>query len=107
MTWLFLILVGILSLALASTLFGGDGTPLSDAAGSFAGLLAVALLLWFAALFNITVKRGRDIGVPGFVTGVRSFCSWSQAAYRFLATILFSHTYFLTDTVAVSRWLER
>ena len=30
--------------------------------GSFFGGLAV--------LFNITVKRGRDIGIPGFVTGV-------------------------------------
>ena len=101
MTWLFLILVGALSLALASTLFGGDGKPQSDAAGSFAGLLAMSLLLWFAALFNITVKRGRDIGVPGFVAGVLFLLFMVVGGVSIFAALLLA--LIPTDTVTVSR----
>lgn len=101
MTWLFLILVCVLSLALAATMFGADGKPRSDAAGIFAGVLAVSLLLWFAALFNISVKRGRDIGIPGFVTGILFLVFMVAGGVSLFATILLA--LIPTDTVAVSR----
>jgi uncharacterized membrane protein YhaH (DUF805 family) len=100
-TWLFLILIGLLTLVLATTMFGGDGEPLSDAAGRFAGLLALALLLWFAALFNITVKRGRDIGVPGFVAGVLFLALLAVGGVSVFASLLLALV--PTDTLSVSR----
>jgi uncharacterized membrane protein YhaH (DUF805 family) len=39
-------------------------------AGWLASLCAVLWLSMFAGLFNIVVKRGRDLGLPGFVMGI-------------------------------------
>lgn len=58
-------LAGILALATF-----GHAKPSSHAVGSFASVLFLGLLLLFAGLFNIVVKRGRDIGIPGYVTGI-------------------------------------
>ena len=35
-----------------------------------AGLMFFTFMTLLAALFNITVKRGRDMGIPGFVMGI-------------------------------------
>jgi len=48
----------------------GHADASSHAVGSFATILILGLVLLFAGLFNIVVKRGRDIGIPGYVTGI-------------------------------------
>jgi uncharacterized membrane protein YhaH (DUF805 family) len=68
-----IILVGTIFLAFASAitwvaLFNPDGS-LRAAMGFFIAEV-VTILLMTAALFNIVIKRGRDIGMPGFVTAI-------------------------------------
>jgi uncharacterized membrane protein YhaH (DUF805 family) len=67
------ILVGTIFLAFASAitwvaLFNPDGT-LRAAMWLFMVEL-LTILLMTAALFNLVIKRGRDIGIPGFVTAI-------------------------------------
>ena len=62
---LFALVAGALTMV---TVFKNDGT--GPGAGQFGGLMFGAIFLLVAAWFNITVKRGRDIGIPGFVTGI-------------------------------------
>lgn len=101
LTWLFLLLVGVLGFALGLTLFGDHGKSHSDVAGNFAGLLGMGLLLWFAALFNISLKRSRDIGVPGFVAGILFLVLLVAGGASIFASILLA--LIPTDTVAASR----
>lgn len=101
LSWLFLLLVCVLGFVLGLTMFGDHGKPHSDVAGKFAGILAVGLLLWFAALFNISVKRGRDIGVPGFVAGIVFLLLLVVGGASIFAAILLALV--PTDTVATSR----
>lgn len=54
-------------MALALSL--GSSAPTS-AAGWPAGLIFLIFFALLAALLNITLKRGRDMGIPGFVTGI-------------------------------------
>jgi len=67
------LLVGTIFLAFASAItwvavFNPDGT-LHAAMWLFIVEL-ITIVLMTAALFNIVIKRGRDIGIPGFVTGI-------------------------------------
>ncbi|WP_310467872.1 hypothetical protein [Sphingomonas sp.] len=100
MTWLFLLVVGLAGLSLGAAMLGGGGER-SGAAGGLGGLLAVALLLWLAALFNISVKRGRDIGVPGFVTGILFLVLLFAGGVPIFASILLALV--PADTVAAGR----
>ena len=61
----FFILAGVLAMVTV-----GRSNASFHTVGSFAGALFVGLLVLFAGLFNIVVKRGRDIGVPGYVAGI-------------------------------------
>ena len=61
----FFVLAGILGVATIARPHASSHTV-----GSFAGGLMVGLLLLVAGLFNIVVKRGRDIGMPGYVAGI-------------------------------------
>lgn len=45
------------------------------------------ILLFLAALFNITIKRGRDIGIPGFVTGVGFLVLFTMGGLTVFLTI--------------------
>jgi uncharacterized membrane protein YhaH (DUF805 family) len=98
-TWLFLAILLSLGLLMALTLFAGDDKP-NAIAGRLAGLLGVGLLLWFAALINITVKRGRDIGVPGFVTGILFLVMMVLGGMPIFAAILLALV--PSDTVAAA-----
>ena len=101
LTWLFLLLIGVLGFFLGLTLFGDHGKAHSDVAGNFAGVLAVGLLLWFAALFNISLKRSRDIGVPGFVAGIIFLVLLVVGGASIFASILLALV--PSDTVVASR----
>ena len=67
------VLVGSIFLAFAGAitwvaLLNPDG---SFGAAAWLGIvLIVAIILMTVALFNIVIKRGRDIGIPGFVTAI-------------------------------------
>jgi hypothetical protein len=64
-------LIGFFALAGTLAMFTvGRPHASSHTVGSFAGLLVLALLLLFAGLFNIVIKRGRDIGIPGYIAGI-------------------------------------
>lgn len=73
--WAIVVVVLVVSIFLA---FAGAITwvALVNPDGSFgaAAWLAIALIgaivLMTVALFNIVIKRGRDIGLPGFVTAI-------------------------------------
>ena len=73
--WSIVVVVLVVSIFLA---FAGAITwvALVNPDGSFgaaAGLgivLIVAIILMTVSLFNIVIKRGRDIGLPGFVTAI-------------------------------------
>ena len=41
-----------------------------------------------AALFNIVVKRGRDIGIPGYVTGILYLVLFTMGGIPTLSSIL-------------------
>ena len=101
MSWLFLIVICAFGLILGGAMIGAGGRPLSDSAGPFAGLLVVGLLLWLAALFNITVKRGRDIGMPGFVAGILFLVAMVAGGVPIFATILLA--LIPTDSIATAR----
>ena len=47
-----------------------------------------SILLMLAAMFNITVKRDRDIGIPGFVTGVGFLVLFVMGGLSVFLTIL-------------------
>jgi hypothetical protein len=61
----FFILAGVLAMVTV-----GRSNASFHTVGAFAGALIVGLLVLFAGLFNIVVKRGRDIGVRGYVAGI-------------------------------------
>jgi uncharacterized membrane protein YhaH (DUF805 family) len=100
-TWLFLLIVCLLGFALGATMFGEHGKPHSSVAGDFAGILGLGMLLWFAALFNISVKRGRDIGVPGFVAGILFLVGLVVGGGSIFASLLLA--LIPSDTVAGGR----
>ena len=63
-----------------------DGTPgrgVLAAVAAFGGIL-----LFLAAMFNITIKRGRDIGIPGFVTAIACLVLLPIGGLSIFATIL-------------------
>lgn len=67
------VLVGSIFLAFAGAitwvaLLNPDGS--FGAAAWLSIVLIVAIILMTVALFNIVIKRGRDIGLPGFVTAI-------------------------------------
>jgi hypothetical protein len=100
-SWLFLILIGGLALLLGAAMFGGHGQRHADPVVDFAGLLGVGLLLWFAALFNISVKRCRDIGIPGFVAGILFILLLVVGGISIFASILLALV--PADTFATNR----
>ena len=100
-TWLFLLVIGALTAILGIAIFGDHGKSHSEIAGNFAGVLGVSLLLWFAALFNISVKRARDIGVPGFIAGVLFLVLLVAGGISIFASLLLA--LIPTDTVTFSR----
>ena len=101
LTWLYLFLVLALAFVLGLSIFGDHGKGHSDIAGNFAGLLGVGMLLWFAAMFNISVKRSRDIGVPGFVAGIAFLMLLVVGGASIFGSILLALV--PSDTVATSR----
>ena len=68
------------------TVFNSDGTTRPAVWGGIA-IFGMFFLL-FAVLFNIVVKRGRDIGIPGFVTGIGFIALFVMGGVTVLATIL-------------------
>ena len=68
------------------TVFNSDGTTRPAVWGGIA-MFGMFFLL-FAVLFNIVVKRGRDIGIPGFVTGIGFIALFVMGGVTVLATIL-------------------
>ena len=84
-----LILLLFLTIAWATTMvmvFNSDGTTRPAVWGGAALFGSFFLLL--AALFNIVVKRGRDIGIPGFVSGVGFIVLFAMGGVTAFATIL-------------------
>ena len=53
-----------------------------------AGLMFFTFMALLAALFNITVKRGRDIGIPGFVMGIALVILFCMGGVTILLSIL-------------------
>ncbi|MFL6730573.1 MAG: hypothetical protein ACJ8E3_03945 [Sphingomicrobium sp.] len=61
----------VFTIAWATTIMTMVDSPSSSPAATWpAGLIFFTFLALLAALFNITVKRGRDIGIPGFIMGI-------------------------------------
>ena len=84
-----LILLLFLTIAWATTMvtvFNSDGTTRPAVWGGVA-LFSMAFLL-LATLLNIVVKRGRDIGIPGFVTGIGFIALFVMGGVTVFATIL-------------------
>ena len=67
-------------------LFKNDGT--GPGAGWFGGPMFFGFLMLMAGWFNIVVKRGRDIGIPGFVTGIGFLLLLVMGGLGILLTIL-------------------
>src|SRR5215217_7222548 len=84
-----LVVLLFLGIAWATTMvmvFNSDGTTRPAVWGGLA-IFGMFFLL-FAVLFNIVVKRGRDIGIPGFVTGIGFIALFAMGGVTVLATIL-------------------
>ena len=74
--WVILFVELVATLVLAAVIaVAGEGTvdPKGPAVRLAATLGVTGLILFFVGMFNITVKRGRDTGVQGFVTGIIFF----------------------------------
>jgi len=84
-----LIVLSFLVFAIALTavaVFNADG---SMRGGVWLGLALIGgVLVMLAALFNIVVKRGRDIGIPGFITGICFLVMFAIGGVPVFATIL-------------------
>lgn len=79
----------------------GHGNASSHTVGSFAMILIVGLFLLFAGLFNIVVKRGRDIGIPGYVTGIVFIFVFFMGGLGVFLSILLALV--PSDTIATAR----
>jgi uncharacterized membrane protein YhaH (DUF805 family) len=74
--WVLLFVLLLTTLVLAAVIaVAGEGTvdPKGPAVRLAATFGVTGLMLFFVGMFNITVKRGRDTGVQGFVTGTIFF----------------------------------
>jgi len=79
----------------------GHADASTKAVGSFATILILGLLLLFAGLFNIVVKRGRDIGIPGYIAGIGFILVFFMGGLGIFLSILLALV--PSDTVAVAR----
>lgn len=81
----------------AATIGAGEepAHPAMKAIG-VAGVLLLLMLI--AAIYNISLKRGRDAGVPGFVTGILFFLLIPIGGVSIFVVILLA--LIPTDTIA-------
>ena len=67
---LYATIIGSLAALIVLTIAWAVTMAKASGAGWPAGLIFFTFMALLAALFNITVKRGRDMGIPGFVMGI-------------------------------------
>ena len=72
--------------AVAVTLFNADSSM--RGMGGYGVALIASFFLLLAAFFNVVVKRGRDAGIPGFITGVCFLLLFAFGGLPIFATIL-------------------